>query len=109
MLDIIGQLILWLGGIVVLIGSIGLLRFPDFYTRSHAATVATVGGFSLSLIGIALLSPIGSTFFKVLLILIVNLFTNPTITHALADSAHRVGIYPLKAARDDLNSGRKKK
>ncbi len=102
MIELLSQALIWLGGIFVLLGSLGLLRFPDFYTRTHAATLVTVGGFTLSLIGIALQTPVGVYTVKILMILSVNLITNPTSTHALADSAYKLGIMPKALVRNDL-------
>ena len=102
MIELLSQAFIWLGGILVLLGSIGLLRFPDFYTRTHASTLVSVGGFTLSLIGIALQTPAGVYTVKILMILSVNLITNPTATHALADSAYKLGIMPKSLVRNDL-------
>jgi multicomponent Na+:H+ antiporter subunit G len=102
MFEFISEAMLWVAGIVVLIGSAGLLRFPDFYTRAHSATVVSVGGFTLALLGIALQNPFGIYSIKIAIVLIVNLLTNPTSTHALADSAYKLGIRPLSLVRDDL-------
>ena len=106
MLDLISSLLLWIGGFITLIGAIGMLRFPDFYTRAHAATVVTIGGFSLSLMGILIVTPLSIYFTKTLLIFAMNLLTNPTGTHALADSAYRLGIMPKQLAKNDLKGGR---
>ena len=105
MIELISEGLLWLAGIITLIGALGMLRFPDFYTRCHAATMVSIGGFSLALAGIALYAPLSTGFFKLLLILAVNLVTNPTATHALADSAYRLRIGHAKLVRDDLKGG----
>ena len=106
MIDLFSQGLLWISGFFTLVGSVGLLRFPDFYTRCHAATIVTVGGFSLALAGIALTDLFGVHFTKIVMVLVVNLITNPTATHALADSAFRHGIKPFRLAVD--KSGGKK-
>lgn len=102
MIELISEALLWFGGILILIGTLGLLRFPDFYTRTHAATVVSAGGFTISLFGIAIINPFGIYSIKILMVLIVNLITNPTATHALADSAYKLGLKPAKLARNDL-------
>ncbi len=51
LIEIIVSLFLLFGSVFVLIGSIGLVKFPDFYTRLHAPTKATtlgVGGVLLA-------------------------------------------------------------
>jgi multicomponent Na+:H+ antiporter subunit G len=102
MIGIASEVLLWLGGAVALVGALGLLRFPDFYTRCHAATMVSVGGFTLALLGIALSGPAGINLFKVLLVAAVNLVTNPTATHALADAAYGLRIKPARLVRDDM-------
>ena len=106
MIGLASGALLWLAGAVTLVGTLGILRFPDFYTRCHAATMVSVGGFTLALAGIALYNPIGIYLSKVLLILAVNLVTNPTATHALADSAYSLGIRPARLVRDELAGGK---
>lgn len=106
MIGIASGILLWLAGAVTLVGTLGILRFPDFYTRCHAATMVSVGGFSLALVGIALYSPIGIYSLKVVLVLAVNLVTNPTATHALADSAYSLGIRPARLVKNDLASSK---
>jgi multicomponent Na+:H+ antiporter subunit G len=101
MIEQISEGLLWAGGILAVIGAIGMLRFPDFYTRSHAATVITSGGFVLALFGILAASRLDVYFFKIMIVLIASLVTNPTATHALADAAYSLGIKPAKLAGDE--------
>lgn len=107
MIGIASWVLLWLGGIVALIGSVGLLRFPDFYTRCHAATMTSVGGFTLALLGIALHNPAGVNILKVVFVVLINLLTNPTATHALADAAYGLGIRPVGLVVNDM-AGRRR-
>ena len=44
------------GSAFSLIGGVGLLRMPDFYTRSHAASLTDTLGATLILLGLALYS-----------------------------------------------------
>lgn len=61
---IIGSIAILLGAIYDLIAAIGMLRFTDFYMRSHAATVGTIGGAALPVFGAGLVAlvyhPLGS-------------------------------------------------
>ena len=81
--------------------SIGLLRFPDFYTRMHAAgkgdTLSTV----LILFGciFAVFSQGDLTFLlslKILLIINFVFIGSPTATHAMMDVGDRAGAKPWK-------------
>jgi len=99
-----------------LLASVGLLRFPDVYTRLHAGTKCTTFGsifigFAVMAYGIwrwysgekAMISFAIHTFFA----LIAILLTNPTGAHAIARAAHRSGIKPAKAVIDELEGGEK--
>lgn len=96
------------------IGVLGLLRFPDVYTRLHAATKCTTMGsmsIALAVMGYGLVKwhrssfndPYGLTFAThTFLALLALLVTNPTGAHALARAAHRCGIRPYKMVVDRL-------
>ena len=61
MIDLVRDILAWgfilSGSAFVLIGCIGLVRFPDFYTRLHPAGVTDTAGAELLLIGLALQAP----------------------------------------------------
>lgn len=104
MIDLVVQVMLYVSGIFALIGSIGLIRFPDFYTRTHAATVTTVGSLSLGFLALMIWSFWSIYTLKIIIIVIFNLLTNPTTTHAIAEKAFRMGITPKGLVRDDSQS-----
>ncbi len=101
MIETAVQVMLYVSGIFALIGSIGLIRFPDFYTRTHAATVTTIGSLSLGFLALMIWSFWSVYTMKILIIVIFNLFTNPTATHAIAEKAFRMGIKPKGLVKDD--------
>lgn len=94
------------------LGTIGLHRFPDVYTRLHAATKCTTFGtifmtFTIIAHGTRLyLITEEAKFFNMaihtLLALIALLVTNPTGAHAVARAAHKMGVKPEQAVKDDL-------
>ncbi|MEO0981996.1 MAG: monovalent cation/H(+) antiporter subunit G [Pseudomonadota bacterium] len=90
-----------LGGVLTVIGSVGLLRFPDFYTRLHAASVIDTSATTFLIIGLALLSPSWLIAFKLAVIWLFLFLTSPTASHAIASAAHTAGLQPLigRAAR----------
>lgn len=116
--DIIVYIFLAIGVFFNLLGGLGLLRFPDVYTRLHAGTKCTTFG-SIFICGSVILLGLkywiqGSTDGSVLAIhtaaaLIAILITNPTGAHAIARAAHRSGVKPYKAVVDDLESTPPKK
>lgn len=83
------------GGLLCLVGSIGVIRFPDFYTRLQAASVTDTGGAWLALLGMMLMAPSPWIFFEVALIFVVLFITGPAASHALANAAHVAGLEPL--------------
>jgi multicomponent Na+:H+ antiporter subunit G len=91
--------LLFLGSGLLIIAGIGLLRFPHFYTRLHAAGVIDTLAAGLFLGGLAWwFGPtLGSV--KLLLIFVFLLFTSPTACHALAATAWASGL--REPARDE--------
>lgn len=84
------------------IGILGVLRFPDFYTRMHAAGKCDSLASELMLIGIALYNLQDLTLaavlvsLKILLIALFIFIASPTATHAITESALVLGIEPWK-------------
>lgn len=82
------------GGLLCIVAGIGVLRFPDFYTRLHAASITDTASVGLVLIGMALMAPGWLVLVKLLCILIFMFLTSPTAAHALANAAHVAGLQP---------------
>ena len=93
-LDIASALSLISGAVFIIIGSIGLVRLPDFFTRLHGAGIAETLGAWLVLLGLLLQSGWSSTTIKLVMIFIFLVITGPTATHALAKSALHGGLKP---------------
>lgn len=93
--DIASWILLLTGGALVVIGSLGLVRFPDFFTRMHSASITDTLGAGLIMVGLLLQAPDGSVAIRLLLIIVFLLFTTPTATHALAKAAVHSGLRPL--------------
>lgn len=98
-LDLILDIASWacflFGGVAVLAGALGLVRFPDFYTRLHAAGVTDTGGAELILLGMLLQAPTWIVAVKLIFIGVFLFFTSPVATHAVAHAAWMVGFKPL--------------
>ena len=88
-------LCLLLGSFLCLSGGVGIIRFPDFYTRMHAVGVTDTLGAGMILIGLMLQNPEGLVELKLLLILVITLFISPVASHALAKAAFRNDLVPL--------------
>jgi multicomponent Na+:H+ antiporter subunit G len=85
---------LTLGLILVLAGSIGVIRLPDFYTRMHAAGVTDTLGAELIILGLILQAGDWQTGAKLALVGLLLFLTSPTATHAVANAAHRADLKP---------------
>lgn len=92
--DGLSWLLLIAGGMFVLISTIGMLRFPDFFTRLHAASITDTLGSLLVLAGLGLQAGLSLVTVKLLLILFFILFTTPTAAHALAKAALHANMKP---------------
>jgi len=99
LLDILGGVLLIGGTAFLALGGLGLLRMPDTYTRIQAGTKATTLGTLLTLAGVALIEP--GWAFKLGLIMLFLMFTNPLSSQVLARAAHRAGIAPAPQTQAD--------
>lgn len=94
-LDMLSWGLLLGGAAFVLIGAIGLLRFPDFFTRLHAVGVCDTMGAGLILAGLMLQGGLSLVTVKLILMFYFMIFTGPTAVHALADAALQGSLKPL--------------
>ncbi len=99
-LDVVSWTCLLIGSAFCLVGGIGMLRMPDFYTRGHAAGITDTLGAGLILLGLMFQAGIGLTTAKLLMVLFFLYVTSPTATHALFKSAYAGGV------RWDIGRGR---
>ena len=91
-LDIASVVLLAAGALFVVSGGVGLLRFPDFYTRVHAAGITDSAGAGLILLGLLLRTPSWETGVRLLVIMLFLALTGPTATYVLAFAARRDGV-----------------
>ncbi len=84
LINIVSWVLLLGGGAFGVIGGLGLVRFPDFYTRLHAAGVTETLCAVMIILGLALQTGWSLLTIKLMLILLFLLFSAPTATHALA-------------------------
>jgi len=86
----------------IVVGSIGVLRFPDVYTRLHAAGMTDTMGAGLVLIGLSFQEGLTLITVRLLMIWAFLLFTSPIATHALARAALHGKVEPFRV---DLEGG----
>lgn len=94
-LDALSFALLAAGGFFCIVGGIGMLRMPDFYTRMHAASLVETMGAGLILAGLALQAGFTLVAAKLAVIGLLIFFASPTATHALAKAALARGLEPL--------------
>jgi len=89
-----------LGCFLIIVASIGIVRFPDFYSRMHPAGKADSLGQALILTGLMVFEGFSLVSVKLLLIIVFIFIANPTTTHALANAAYVAGVKPWKKGED---------
>lgn len=77
------------------VGTVGVLRLPDFYTRLHAAGVTDTLGAELVIIGLMIEAGWSLMSAKLAVIALFLFLTSPTATHAVANAAYKAGVAPL--------------
>ncbi len=93
---ILSYLLMGGGGVFAVVTVIGLLRFPDAFTRIHAgAVVLTISAVLVSL-GIAVYVWELFISIKIVLIALFFLISNPMATHAIARASYRRNIVKLE-------------
>ncbi len=91
-IEYLSALLLIIGGLFFMAGTLGLLRFPDVYTRLHALTKADNVGLGLIVAGLALQATSWTTAIKLLLIWLLVLLAGASVAHLVASNALRKGI-----------------
>jgi len=90
--DLLSTVLLIAGGFFFLAGTLGLLRFPDVYTRLHALTKADNVGLGLMVIGLALQAESLAVVGKLILIWFLVLLAGASVANLIANKALRNGI-----------------
>jgi len=81
-------------------GSIGIIRFPDFYSRLHPAGKLDTAGLVITMFAFALytIQPLSLsavfTSAKIILIVVFVFITSPTAIHSIVDAGVRAGLKP---------------
>jgi len=76
-----------IGCLAVLLAALGLVRFPDFFTRTHAATKASAFGLAAILVAVCISFPAWNVIAKSVFALVALFLTLPVASQALADAA----------------------
>lgn len=95
--DVASAILLVAGSFFCVVGAVGLIRMPDFYTRMHAASVLETLGAGLILVGLLLQAGWTIVAGKLIAIGLLVFFASPTASHALARAAMLRGLKPKLA------------
>ena len=95
MIDVVASLAVVAGAALAALGGLGLLRFPDAFTRMHAASVSETLGLGLLVLGMVLQAGFTLVAVKLLIIFFMLMIVAPVSTHALARAALHAGRLPL--------------
>lgn len=99
-LDVASWVLLMGGSAFAVIGGIGIVRFPDFFTRMHGGGITDTMGAALILGGLLCQSPNWQVAVKLVMILAFLLISSPTSSHALARAALANGLEPRLDQRE---------
>ena len=106
-MDIVVDVLSWLaiatGLFFMLVGTVGVLRMPDVFTRLHAAGMTDTMGAGFLILGMSLQTVAGivngepgywAVLVRLVLVFAFLTFTSPISTHALARAALAGGVEP---------------
>jgi len=105
-LTIVASIFILVGLFFFAVGVLGILRFPDFYSRLHAAGKSDSLAAVLVIVGVAIYNLQDFTLanllvsFKIMLIVVFIYVASPTATHALTKAALIIGIKPWEKGKE---------
>ena len=94
-LSVISWIFLLIGSFFAVVGGIGIVRLPEFFSRMHGGGITDTLGAALIIIGLCFASGGWLVVAKLLMILFFLFMTSPSSCHALARSALSQGVEPV--------------
>ena len=95
--DVVSWVLLLAGSFFCIVGGVGLIRLPDFFSRIHGAGITDTLGAGLVLAGLMVQAGLTLVTVKLVMVVGILLFTSPTATHAIARAARLAGLEPVTA------------
>ncbi|MBY9079761.1 monovalent cation/H(+) antiporter subunit G [Paenibacillus sp. HN-1] len=101
--ELLAAVMVLIGAVICGISAFGLVRLPDVYLRSHAATMSATLGVAGVLTGVFILDWIssGTASFKLLLVIVFVFITSPVAGHLNGRAAYRSGVPLWKNSMHD--------
>ena len=93
--QLISFLFIILGSLIILVGSLGLLRLPDVFSRIHAVGMIDTAGAGFIILGMTIYEGFTLVTVKLLFVGVFLFFTSPIATHAVAQVAFLNGVKPV--------------
>jgi multicomponent Na+:H+ antiporter subunit G len=93
-MQLVGMIFMSVGLFFLFVGAIGVVRFPDVFSRSHAVGLTDSVGGLFTLSGLALYQGVNGNLVRVLIVLLLIYVLNPVMTHAMLRAALRSGLKP---------------
>lgn len=106
--DLLSVVFLVIGSFFSVMGGVGIIRLPEFFSRMHGAGITDTIGAGMIMIGLMFQAGFSLTMVKLLMILSFLLITSPSSCHALAKAAMTHGIKPIIDTKKHL-AGRPQK
>ena len=94
LVEIVSGLFILLGVVALITGSLGLVKLPDLFSRTHAVGMMDTAGVGFIILGLIIYEGFTLVSVKLALVGIFLFFTSPIATHAVAQFALRSGIKP---------------
>ncbi|MBN2366076.1 MAG: monovalent cation/H(+) antiporter subunit G, partial [Calditrichaeota bacterium] len=89
------------GSFFIFLSSLGLLRFPDVFTRMHAAAKASSFGLGLMLLGTAFYFQNWFVILEAFLVILFVFLTAPIASHTISRAAYFLGVRLWEKTRVD--------
>lgn len=106
MTEVIVGLLLLVSGFFFLVAALGILRFPDLYTRTHAASKAGTLGVGCAFLAIAFFASDTPTVVRAIAGICFFLLTAPVAAHLLGRAAYCTGLKPWTGTGEDQLKGK---
>ena len=95
MAQLLASMFLVAGGVLSIVGGLGIVRLPEFYSRLHGGGITDTAGAALTLGGLMLISGSPLVAVKLAMILFFMMVASPSSSHALAKAALAWGVRPV--------------